>query len=268
VLKKYRIKPGAEVKLEDYSADDKSEFDGDKEAANLELIRLGGEMDSLQERLYAESKHAVLFVLQAMDTGGKDGTIRSVFGALNPQGCRVASFKAPNEAERAHDYLWRVHAVAPRRGEVGVFHRSQYEDVLVVRVHNLAPKEVWRKRYDHLNAFEKLLSDEGTTIVKFFLNISKQEQKKRIEERIRDPKKHWKFNPDDLTERALWDEYMKAYEEALSRTSTEWAPWYVIPANHNWYRNLMVARVVCDTLADLHPAYPKSDQDFSKYVVE
>lgn len=267
-MNKYRVKPDTEIDLKEMDPDDKSEFDGDKDDAKRELKELTDEMDALQERLYAESKQAVLFVLQAMDSGGKDGTVRSVFGRINPQGCRVTSFKAPNWAEQAHDYLWRVHAAAPPRGQIGVFNRSHYEDVLVVRVHNYVPRDVWSKRYDHIKAFEKLLTDEGTTIVKFFLHISKEEQRNRLQDRIDDPTKHWKFNPNDLKERALWDEYQKAYQDALNKTSTDYAPWYVIPANHNWYRDLMVARIVSKTLKRLDPKYPETDADFSKIVIE
>jgi len=222
----------------------------------------------LQEKLYAEHKRAVLFVIQAMDTGGKDGTIRKVFGNLNPQGCRVWSFKAPNSLELDHDYLWRVHAQMPRKGEIGIFNRSQYEDVLIVRVHNLVPEHVWEKRYDQINAFEKMLSDEGTTIVKLYLHISRDEQKKRLEARLADPQKHWKFNIADIKERELWDDYTKAYEDVLSKTSTEWAPWYIIPANYKWYRNFVISRIALETLKHLDPHYPEPEGDLSEIVIK
>lgn len=267
-MKKYRVRPDSKISLKDFDPEDRSEFQGDKRDADVEVGTLTQELDDLQERLYAESKQAALFVIQAMDTGGKDGTIRRVFGNINPQGCRVTPFKAPTSSELAHDYLWRIHAAMPRRGEIGIFNRSQYEDVLVVRVHNLAPKEVWAKRYDQINAFEKMLSDEGTTIVKFFLHISKDEQKKRLEERIATPDKQWKFNPGDLKERELWDEYQKAYEDVLNKTSTDYAPWYVIPANRKWYRNLIVARIAHETLKLMDPKYPVIREDFSKIVIE
>lgn len=267
-MDKYRVKPDSKVRLEEMDPDDKSEFDGSKKEAKDALKNMTEDLDDLQERLYAEGKHAVLFVIQAMDTGGKDGTIRKVFGDLNPAGCRVEAFKAPTSNELVHDYLWRVHRATPPRGMIGVFNRSHYEDVLVVRVHNLVPKEVWEKRYDQINAFEKMLTEEGTTIVKFFLHISKDEQKQRLQERIDNPDKHWKFNPKDLKERALWDEYQKAYQDLLSRTSTDYAPWYVIPANRNWYRNIIVARIVQETLQKLNPQYPESNVDFSSVVVE
>jgi len=267
-VEKYRVKPGTKIKLADFDASDKSEFSGDKKEALAEVKALTDAMDELQEKLFAESTRAVLFVLQAMDTGGKDGTIRRVFGHLNPQGCHVASFKAPTSLELAHDYLWRISAALPRKGEIGIFNRSQYEDVLVVRVHNLVPKEVWEKRYDQINNFEKMLTDEGTTIVKFYLHISKDEQKKRLEARIQDPTKRWKFNPADLKERELWDEYEKAYEAVLSKTSTEYAPWYIVPANRKWYRDWVVAHVAHDTLKALDPQYPQPDEDFSNIVIE
>lgn len=267
-MKKYRIKPGSKIKLRDFDPDDKSEFDGDKKDAEAEFNDLSADMDLLQERLYAENKRAVLFVIQALDTGGKDGTIRKVFGTLNPAGCEVSSFKVPTTTELEHDYLWRVHQVMPRRGWIGVFNRSHYEDVLVVRVHNLVPKQVCERRYDQINAFEKMLTDEGTTIVKFFLYISKDEQKKRLQERLDDPTKHWKFNPNDLKERALWDDYQNAYEDVLNKTSTDYAPWYVIPANRKWYRNIIVARIAHETLKNLNPKYPETAADYSKIVIE
>ncbi len=267
-MKKYRVIPGSEIRLADLDPDDRSEFDGSKADARAELERLTAELDELQERLYAESTRTVLFVIQALDTGGKDGTIRKVFGNLNPQGCRVTAFKKPNANELAHDYLWRVHAAMPRRGEIGIFNRSHYEDVLVVRVHDLVPRAVWDKRYDQINAFEKMLTEEGTTIVKFFLHISKDEQKKRLQARLEDPTKHWKFNPDDLAERALWGKYQEAYQDVLNRTSTDWAPWYVIPANTKWYRNVIVARIAHHTLQALNPQIPQVNLDLAQYVVE
>jgi PPK2 family polyphosphate:nucleotide phosphotransferase len=267
-MNKYRVKPGEHIKLAELDPSDKSEFEGDKLTARAVVKELTDEMDELQERLYAEGRRSVLFVLQAPDTGGKDGTIRSVFGELNPAGCRVASFKAPSSNELAHDYLWRIHAALPRRGEIGIFNRSQYEDVLVVRVHHLVERKVWERRYDHINEFERMLTDEGTTIVKFFLHISKDEQKKRLEERLAEPTKHWKFNVSDVKERALWDDYQKAYQEMLNRTSTDYAPWYVVPANRNWYRNLVVARIAHGALKKLNPQYPEAQADLSQVVIE
>jgi len=269
-MDQYRIKPGSKVDLGKFDPEDKSGWEGSKKDAEKVMAKLCARMDELQEAMFAECKHRVLVVLQAMDTGGKDGVIRAVFGNVNPQGCRVASFKVPTPPELAHDYLWRIHQQTPGKGEIVIFNRSHYEDVLVVRVHNFAPQEVWEKRYDQINAWEQTLADEGTTILKFFLNISKDEQKARLEERRDTPSKQWKFNPGDLKERALWPDYMAAYEDALGKTSTKWAPWYVVPANRNWYRNLVVARTVVETLEGLKPQYPKppGDLDLTKVVVE
>jgi PPK2 family polyphosphate:nucleotide phosphotransferase len=267
-MDRYRIKPGSKVDLGKLDPADRSGWEGSKKDARAEVARLCARMDELQEALFAEQKHRLLIVLQAMDTGGKDGTIRAVFDGLNPQGCRVASFKVPTPVELAHDYLWRIHQQTPGKGEIVIFNRSHYEDVLVVRVHNLVPKEVWAKRYQQINAFERTVADEGTTILKFFLNISKDEQKARLEARRDDPTKQWKFNPGDLKERELWPEYMAAYEAVLSKTSTAWAPWYAVPANANWHRNLVVARVVTDALERLNPQYPKSTEDLSQIVIE
>ncbi|HVZ61406.1 MAG TPA: PPK2 family polyphosphate kinase, partial [Terriglobales bacterium] len=218
--------------------------------------------------LYAEHKHKVLMVLQALDCGGKDGTIEHVFKGVNPQGVRVAAFKAPTPIELDHDYLWRVHRQTPGRGEITIFNRSHYEDVLAVRVHDLVPKKVWRRRYQQINDFERMLAEEGVTIVKFYLHISKDEQRKRQRERLKDPRKKWKFNAGDLQDRELWGGYMKAYEEALSETSTDWAPWYVVPANHNWYRNLVVASVLVETLERLKMSYPAPKIDVKKMLEE
>jgi PPK2 family polyphosphate:nucleotide phosphotransferase len=221
--------------------------------------------------LYSEHKHRLLIVLQAMDGGGKDGTIRAVFDGVNPQGVRITSFKTPTLVELDHDYLWRIHSQTPGKGEIVVFNRSHYEDVLVVRVHNLVPKDVWKKRYDQINDFEQQLAAEGTTILKFFLNISLEEQKDRFLERLEMPEKRWKFNPGDLEERKLWPEYMKAFEEAIQKTSTKWAPWYVVPSNRNWYRNLIVASVIADTLKSLKMEFPNPQFDieaFKKQLAE
>lgn len=267
-MKKYRVKPGTRVKLDDYPADDKSEFDGSKKDADGVVQALMQQVDGLQEKLYAGGTRAVLFVLQALDTGGKDGTIRRVFSPLNPAGVHVATFKQPTSRELAHDYLWRAHKAMPERGHIGIFNRSHYEDVLVVRVHHLAPKEEWQKRYEQINAFESMLTQEGTTIVKFFLHISKEEQKQRLLARLQDPTKHWKFNPADLAERKLWDEYQKAYEDALSETSTDAAPWYIVPADRKWYRNIVIATVARDTLQALNPQYPQPQVDMENLVIE
>jgi PPK2 family polyphosphate:nucleotide phosphotransferase len=267
-MERYLIKPGTRVELKKHDPDDTSAFDGDKEDSKEVLADLVQRLNDLQEALYAERKHRVLVVLQAMDTGGKDGTLRSVFGPLNPQGVRVASFKVPSPEELDHDYLWRIHKQTPGKGEMVVFNRSHYEDVLVVRVHSLVPKDVWSRRYDHIKAFERTLVQEGTTILKFFLHIDKEEQKARLQARLDEPTKLWKFNPSDLDERKLWPNYIKAYEDALSRTSTRSAPWFVIPANRKWYRNLAVASIMVKRLERLHMEYPKPEFDPSSIVIE
>jgi len=213
-------------------------------------------LTDLQDRLWAEAKHAVLVVLQGIDAAGKDGTIRKVMTAFNPQGCAVSSFKVPTPEELAHDYLWRVHRRVPGRGEIGIFNRSHYEDVLVVRVHELVPRDVWTERYRQIREFERHLTETGTTIVKFFLYIDRDEQRQRFQERYDDPKKRWKFSLRDLDERKLWDDYVAAYEDALAETSAVHAPWYVIPANRNWFRNLAVATVLAETIDELKPTYP------------
>ncbi len=261
-MKRYRVQPNTRVHLKDYDPNDKSLFpDGGKKEGRKALQKLNAQLELLQERLYAEAKHPVLMVLQATDTGGKDGTIRHVFEGVNPQGVHVASFKVPSKLELAHDYLWRIHRQTPAKGHITIFNRSHYEDVLVVRVHNLVPKHVWSKRFEHINAFEKMLADEGTTIIKFFLHIDLDEQKERLQARLDEPDKNWKFNPGDLSERKLWGEYTRAYEDVLSKTSTEWAPWYIIPANRKWYRNYVVASILVKTLEKLDIQLPDIDFD-------
>ncbi|MEJ5202276.1 MAG: polyphosphate kinase 2 family protein [Anaerolineales bacterium] len=268
--KAYRVRPGTKVRLKDFDPNDTSEFKGDKEEAQQELEKLNTELERLQECLYAEGKHKVLIVLQGMDTSGKDGVIRSVFDGVNPQGVRVACFKVPTPEELAHDYLWRIHKMTPGKGEMVIFNRSHYEDVLVVRVHELVPESVWKKRYDQINAFERTLAEEGTTILKFYLHIDEAEQKQRLLDRLADPSKHWKFNPGDLKERALWGQYIQAYEDALSKTSTDWAPWYIIPANKKWYRNLIIARLLVGTLQSLNIQLPQplSEIDVERYRLQ
>ncbi|HYN70535.1 MAG TPA: polyphosphate kinase 2 family protein [Candidatus Eisenbacteria bacterium] len=261
-----RVQPGSKIRL---AAIDPADSHGYTKAAAAEDLQKGlDRLTDLQDRLWAEQKHPVLIVLQGIDTAGKDGSIKHVMSAFNPMGCSVTSFKVPSSVEAAHDYLWRVHQRVPGKGEIGIFNRSHYEDVLVVRVHDLVPETVWRRRYDHINAFERLLADEGTTIVKFFLFIDRDEQKARLQSRIDDPKKRWKFKLGDLAERKLWDAYIAAYEDALSRCSTDAAPWYVIPSNRNWFRNVAIADILADTLEDLKPAYPPAVEDLSKVVIE
>ena len=240
-MKKYLVKPGIEVDLSTWDPNDEGDFKGNKKKALAQVAKLDEKLGALQEILYAEHKHKVLIVLQGMDTSGKDGTISHVFASVNPQGVRVASFKVPTQVELDHDYLWRVHEVVPAAGEMVIFNRSHYEDVLVVRVHKLITPAVCKKRYEQINDFEQLLAQNGTTILKYFLYIDPDEQKERLQDRLEDPTKQWKFRVGDLAERKLWPEYMKAYEQALTHTSTAIAPWYVVPANHKWFRDLVIS---------------------------
>jgi PPK2 family polyphosphate:nucleotide phosphotransferase len=260
IRKELLVKPGKKVKLSNYDPDDT--FGHEKgHATDDKTDKFLKRMDSLQYLMYAEKKHALLVVFQALDAGGKDGTIRHVMSGLNPQGCAVVSFKEPSTEELRHDFLWRVHKVVPPVGDIGVFNRSHYEDVLVVRVHDLVPKEVWSKRYDQINEFEWILAENGVAIVKFFLHISKEEQKRRFMERIDDPDRRWKISQSDFHERKYWDDYTKAYEEALMRCSTDDAPWYIVPANKKWFRNYVVSRILVETLEDLKMKYPKPTVD-------
>lgn len=262
----YRVKPGTRFKHADFNPDDTGDFKDRKQAESLSEKNLE-KLHDLQEVLYAQAEHAILIVLQAMDAGGKDGTIEHIFSGMNPQGCRVSSFKAPTPLEKSHDFLWRVHAQVPEKGMFVIFNRSHYESVLVERVRGLTPKHVWEKRYDHINHFEKLLADEGTTILKFYLCISKQEQAQRLQARLDDPKKHWKFNPADLEERRYWDDYMEAFEQVLDRCSTDHAPWYVIPSNKKWYRNYVISDILLRTIQKLDPKFPKPTFDPNQYKV-
>jgi PPK2 family polyphosphate:nucleotide phosphotransferase len=251
-MQRWRVRELAEV-----DPDSTEGAPGDRDATTAAFKDLRDELIDWQERLYAEHKQSLLVVLQAIDGGGKDGTIKTVFEGVNPQGCRVTSFKAPSDEELAHDFLWRVHKATPARGEIGVFNRSHYEDVLVVRVHDLVPESVWRPRYAIINNFEAALTAAGTRIVKFFLHISKDEQADRFEKRKTDPNKRWKYNPDDEKERERWDDYQAAFAEAIATTSTDDAPWYVVPADHKWYRNWVVASALVDALREMNPQYPR-----------
>jgi PPK2 family polyphosphate:nucleotide phosphotransferase len=249
-----RVDPGTTVRLDQH---DPSETFGHDKASAAGLLAEGlDRLSALQDRLWAESRHAVLVVLQGIDAAGKDGTIRHVMGAFNPQGCTVTPFGVPTPVELSHDYLWRVHRRTPARGEIAVFNRSHYEDVLVVRVRELVPADVWARRYDEINAFERHLAANGTTIVKLFLWIDRDEQRARLQARYDDPTRNWKFSMGDLDERRRWDDYVAAFEEALSRCSTAHAPWYVIPANRKWFRNLAVAGILGDVIEELDPRYP------------
>lgn len=258
---KYRVKNGGKVSLKDWDAADKSAVRGGKDEVEARVSELSEAIDHLQDMLYAQGKHAVLIVLQGMDTSGKDGVIRHVFSEVDPLGVRAVGFKAPSPQELAHDFLWRVHRELPAKGEIVVFNRSHYEDVLIVRVHDWITEAVCRQRYQQINDFERRLSENGTLILKFYLHISRDEQKKRLQERVDNPDKRWKFNPGDLEERKLWNDYMRAYEDALSATSTAWAPWYVVPADSKSQRNLVISGVLKEALEDLKMTYPQVDWD-------
>ena len=257
VAKQWRVPPEAALHLGGVDPRDTSGAPGDKARTQQDLPGLQARLAGLQDRLYAEHRRSLLVVLQALDAGGKDGTIRHVFNGVNPQGTQVHSFKAPAGEELLHDFLWRVHRVAPESGMIGIFNRSHYEDVLAVRVRRLVPEKVWRPRFELINGFESQLAQGGTTVIKLFLHISRTEQRKRLEARLRDPDKRWKFALSDLEDRARWDEYQVAYEEAIARTSTRHAPWFVIPADHKWYRNWAVSQILIATLEAMDPRYPE-----------
>jgi PPK2 family polyphosphate:nucleotide phosphotransferase len=255
--KQFLVRPGDPVRLANV---DPNETLGHSKPDSLVKVEADlNRLASLQERIYAERKHRVLIILQGIDASGKDGTISHVMTGFNPQGCRVVGFGVPSAVELAHDYLWRIHGAVPGDGEIVIFNRSHYESVLVERVHSLVSKDVWSRRYDEINAFEELLSREGTTIIKFFLHIDRDEQLARLKARYDDPTKRWKFKVGDLKERALWDDYTEAFEDALRRCSTEIAPWYVIPANHKWFRDLAIGDIVADVLDGLRPEYPPGE---------
>lgn len=264
---RFRVEPGSKAKLSKHDPRDCAGIKGKREAAKL-LRENVERLAELQYLLYAENRRALLVIFQAMDAGGKDGVIRHVMGPLNPQSCPVTSFKAPSADEMAHDFLWRIHKAVPRKGEIGIFNRSHYEDVLIVRVHDLVPKKVWSQRYEQINDFERMLARNGVHILKFYLHISKGEQLKRFRKRLEDPRKHWKANPADFEERKHWDAYTEAYEAALTRCSTEHAPWYVIPADRKWFRNLAVSEVIAETLEGLKMTYPKPAFDIASLKVE
>jgi PPK2 family polyphosphate:nucleotide phosphotransferase len=268
-MNKYQVEPRSRVRLSEHDPDDTGSYqktDEGKAVAKKETERRVARLSRLQERLYANGNRSLLIVLQGMDTSGKDGTIRSVMSGVNPQGCKVVSFKTPSNHELAHDFLWRVHREVPAKGFIGIFNRSHYEDVLITRVHGWVSDRVVKRRFDQIRAFEDMLAENGTAIVKFFLHISKKEQKKRLEERIHDPEKRWKWNSGDLEERSLWEKYMKAFEDVISSTSTKQAPWYIVPANRKWFRNLVVADRVLNALEamKLKQPPPPAGVDFSK----
>ena len=269
------VKPGERIRLSGVEKDSNPEFVPDYTAAYRKkgetkkpLKKLNKRMLKLQELLYAESEHALLIILQGMDTCGKDGTIRKVMAGINVQGCDVVNFKVPTADEISRDFLWRAHRAVPKKGKIGIFNRSHYEDVLVVRVHDLVNESVWKQRYQQINDFERMLVENGTVILKFFLHISKDEQKERLESRLNDPSKHWKITEADIRERAYWDNYMQAYETVLHKCSTDWAPWFIIPANKKWYRNLVITERIVETLDNLDMKFPKPNSDVSTLFVD
>lgn len=262
----YLVKPGKKVDLTDWDPDDHANVP-DKETGKAILKEKRKEIIRLQEQLYAENNQSLLVVFQAMDTGGKDGCIENVFKGVNPSGVRVRSFKSPTELELSHDFLWRIHQHTPPKGHISVFNRSHYEDVLVVRVKDLVPKSVWKPRFDQINAFEETLAANNTRIVKIYLHISKDEQKERLEARLENPDKHWKFSTGDLAERERWDAYQEAFEDAISKTSTKVAPWYVVPANKKWFRDVVVSSAILEALQDMNPQYPEATEDLSGITV-
>lgn len=272
-MKNYRVATKSKkFRLNDYQPGDTGSFGKDKKGkakAKKEFQKILAELTELQEKLYASSAGSLLVVLQAMDTGGKDSTIRSVFSPINPQGCRVWSFKKPTELELSHHFLWRVFQKVPAKGMIGIFNRSHYEDVLITRVHGLVSDRLAKRRFEEIKDFEKTLSENGTRIVKFYLHISKEEQKRRLQDRLDIPKKHWKFNPQDLQERSHWDRYLHYYEEAIQATSTREAPWYVIPANNKWYRDVLVAKAIREALETMKLKFPPppAGLDFKKIKI-
>lgn len=255
--RKLMVPPHKKIKLAKCDPADTLGHENDQKTG-AKLDKTIKRLDELQDLLYAEKKRAFLMVLQGMDAAGKDGTIRHVMSGVSPQGCSVTSFKVPNSEELAHDFLWRIHKAVPEKGMIGIFNRSHYEDVLVVRVHKLVPKEIWKARYDEINRFERNLGENDVKILKFFLHISREEQEKRFQERLNDPRKNWKFSKADSKERKRWDDYVTAYEAVLSRCSTEYAPWFIIPSDHKWFRNLAISRIIVETLEEFDMHYPKS----------
>lgn len=260
------VPPGTTIKLSEF--DPRFNEGVEKKEARRQAAEHTEALAELSYRLYAENRRSLLLVLQGMDTAGKDGTIRRVMNGVNPQHCQVTSFKQPSQEELDHDFLWRIHKAAPRRGDIGIFNRSHYEDVVIVRVHNLVPEEVWRRRYDQINDFERMLVDSGTTIVKVFLHISKDEQRKRLEARLDDPTKRWKFNRGDIAERRRWDEYLVAYEDALTKCNTDHAPWHIVPADRKWYRDFVISRLLRQTLEKMDPQFPPADPDLDGIVID
>ena len=267
-MKEYRIKPGESLDLSTYSTLPEKAGDEFKEETRRMTAKLGLKLADLQELLYAQRKHRILIVLQGLDTAGKDGSIRNVFSSVSPEGMRVVPFKAPTQPELEHDYLWRVHDKVPGNGEIVVFNRSHYEDVLVVRVQELMPEKTWRRRYRHITEFERMLADEGTLILKFVLHISKDEQKKRLEQRLTQKNKNWKWEPADLRDRSHWDQFWRAYEEAIERTSTDEAPWYLVPADKKWWRDYVISETLVSAMEGLKMEYPRPKVDVSAIKID
>jgi PPK2 family polyphosphate:nucleotide phosphotransferase len=263
----YLVEPGSKVHLSKFKTDDTGHFKDKADAAEPTAKHLK-KLQQLQDVLYAQAKHAVLIVFQATDAGGKDGAIDHVFSGVNPQGCSVTSFKVPTALEHTHDYLWRIHAAVPPRGMIGIFNRSHYESVLVERVKKLVSKDVWKRRYDQINHFEEMLSESGVTILKFFLHISKDEQKKRLEARLHDKRKNWKLSPADIAERKYWDDYIQAYEDALEKCSTKQEPWFVVPSDHKWFRNWVISDTIVQVLSKMDLKYPKAVEGIEKLKVK
>jgi PPK2 family polyphosphate:nucleotide phosphotransferase len=267
-IDEYRVRPGSKLKLANIDTRETKFWDkDDRPGADAQLLVLNDRLEALQELLWAQHKERVLVVLQAMDAGGKDGTVKRVLEGVNPSGVRVAAFKRPTSRQLAHDYLWRVHPHVPGDGELVIFNRSHYEDVLVVRVMDIVPKKRWSKRYEHIANFEQMLADEGTTIIKLFLHISKEEQRERLQARLDEPEKNWKFDKADLIPRSRWDDYQEAFEDAIMKTSTDDAPWYVVPADRKWYRNLVISEILIQTLEGLAMSYPAADPDIANTVI-
>jgi PPK2 family polyphosphate:nucleotide phosphotransferase len=266
MIKEFKVEPDQDVKLKDYDPDDTLDYESADEARE-KFKELNMKMVDLQELLYAEKKHALLIILQAMDAGGKDGTIKHVMRGINPQSCMVRSFKGPTDEERLHDFLWRIHKAVPPRGYVGIFNRSHYEDVLVTRVHKMITDHEAKRRFKQINDFEELLTDNGVAILKFYLHISKEEQRKRLQERLDNKDKHWKFSPNDLKERPLWDDYRQMFEDVFSHCSTKHAPWYIVPSNKKWFRDLAVAKIIVQAMENMEMHVPKAE-DLSNITIE
>lgn len=264
----FLFRPNSNINLPDLPTRGGELAGADRKETETAFKELRKELREWQYKWYAEGNRKFLIVLQALDAGGKDGTIRNIFQGVNPQGVEVTSFKAPSKEELAHDYLWRIHQAVPANGMIGVFNRSHYEDVLIVRVQNLVPESVWRPRFEQINNFEKMLHDNGTTILKFYLHISKDEQRERLQARIDVPEKRWKFEAGDLKQRAKWDDYMGAFEDVFQKTSTDYAPWHIIPADQKWYRNYAIMKILVEKMRELNPQYPEAEEGIEHLVIE